>query len=416
MVVKRTEHSREDFSTAFPAIFHPVTALSGRRITSSLHTFRTAYLPLKDKQEFKAQFKAQCRPRPGIYGMVDSHGKVIYIGKSKNLRSRLSSYLRAKEVSEKACRILLQADSLLWEELPDEFGCLLREVELIELLRPKYNVRDNPNRKRVVFLCLGRSPAAYFFLSRHRPADCITAVGPLLHSFRTKRAVDILNNLYKLRDCPKSQTLHFSDQRCLWKNEVRPGCHRLELRRCLGPCARGCSKEEYIQMVRRATEFFQDDGVASIELLTKQMEEAIENLQFEQAQVIHEEVSLLENLREELREARVQKKRLTFVYEVHGQGGMAHWYAIQGGRVLFIHPLKAEPSDREKFGILLDELCQRHGPYLTGLSIENVSLVASWFRKFPKELERTMSFEQARRILRERLEPNTRKAGSSSVS
>src|SRR5205809_6003037 len=116
-----------------------------------------------------ARLRARVRtdgPRlPGVYGMVDEGGELIYVGKAKCLRSRLLSYFRPRSRDPKAGRILQHTRKLVWEYVPSEFAALLRELELIRRWRPRFNVQGQPHRQRT-YICLGRQPAPYVFLTR----------------------------------------------------------------------------------------------------------------------------------------------------------------------------------------------------------------------------------------------------------
>src|SRR4051812_10842544 len=97
--------------------------------------------------------------RPGVYGMLDHRGELIYVGKAKCLRTRLLSYFRTKSRDRKAARIIGQTRALCWEESPSEFAALLRELELIQRWRPRHNVLGQPAHKRRCYVCVGRQPA-----------------------------------------------------------------------------------------------------------------------------------------------------------------------------------------------------------------------------------------------------------------
>ena len=94
-----------------------------------------------------ARGRELCPRRPGVYGMLDPDGKLIYVGKAKSLRVRLLSYFRPKSRDRKAGRILGSTRSIVWECLPSEFAALLRELELIRRWRPRFNVQGQPHRR-----------------------------------------------------------------------------------------------------------------------------------------------------------------------------------------------------------------------------------------------------------------------------
>src|SRR5437763_1451276 len=83
--------------------------------------------------------RAECPRRPGVYGMVDRHGELIYVGKAKCLRTRLGSYFRPNSRDPKAGRILDHTRAIVWELSPSEFAALHRELELIRRWRPRFN-------------------------------------------------------------------------------------------------------------------------------------------------------------------------------------------------------------------------------------------------------------------------------------
>src|SRR6516225_1867557 len=120
--------------------------------------------------QLRGQLRLLAPNKPGVYGILDQDEQLIYVGKAKNLRTRLHSYFRRKGRPPKARKIVQEAKSIVWEIVPSEFASLLRELELIRLWRPRWNVQGQPLRRRLTFVCLGRAPAPYVFLSRRLSA------------------------------------------------------------------------------------------------------------------------------------------------------------------------------------------------------------------------------------------------------
>jgi len=127
----------------------------------------------------RQQIRQVCPRRPGVYGMLNSRGAVIYVGKAKQLRARLLTYFRSRSRDPKAGRILAHTRAVAWEYVPSEFAALLRELELIQRWRPRFNVQGQPQRRRRTFVCLGRHPAAYVFLTRRPLATALALFGPI---------------------------------------------------------------------------------------------------------------------------------------------------------------------------------------------------------------------------------------------
>ena len=98
--------------------------------------------------ELRSHVRRDCPRCPGVYGMVDAAGQLMYIGKAKCLRARLLSYFRPQSRDPKAGRILAHTGTIVWEHAPSEFAALLRELELIRRWRPPFNVQGQPRRGR----------------------------------------------------------------------------------------------------------------------------------------------------------------------------------------------------------------------------------------------------------------------------
>ena len=140
--------------------------------------------------------------RPGVYGMVDAAGELIYVGKAKCLRSRLLSYFRPNSRDPKAGRTLEHTLTIVWEPAPSEFAALLRELELIRRWQPRCNVHGQPRRYRRTYLCVGRPPAPYVFLAARPPATAKFAFGPVPGGETARTAARSFLRLSP--GCPKS--------------------------------------------------------------------------------------------------------------------------------------------------------------------------------------------------------------------
>jgi excinuclease ABC subunit C len=184
-----------------PSQFLPTSALC-----------RTARIEGARPSALRGQVRLLAPNRPGVYGMLDQYEQLIYVGKAKNLRTRLHSYFRKKGRPPKAGKIVAQAKSIVWEIVPSEFASLLRELELIRRWRPRWNVQGQPLRRRLTFVCLGRAPAPCFFLSRKPSAHAQSAFGPITAGRNALESVRRLNDWFQLRDCPQPQEMIFPDQ------------------------------------------------------------------------------------------------------------------------------------------------------------------------------------------------------------
>jgi len=350
-----------------------------------------------NSQELKQRVIESCPRVPGVYGMLDRKGTLIYVGKSKSLRSRLLSYFAASNANEKGGRIIENARAIQWETQPSEFAALVREQHLIRRSSPRWNVQGVPQRQRPVYLCLGRNPAS-FFLSAIPPADCLGVEGPFHGAARMRHAVDALNKVFRLRDCSEKQVFHFAEQLQLFDLEHRPGCLRLEVGTCAGPCAAACTRSEYDEYVSAAESFL--DGFNHEPLITmrEQRQRATENRQYELAGRTHEMIKSLEYVDRKLVMLARARRRYTFIYAVPGYDGCGAWYLIHCGEIADVAAAPRNPTEyqalREKIGhwskVTSERLARGHGEHP-----HTLQLVASWFRRHREELNSTFPTSQA---------------------
>jgi excinuclease ABC subunit C len=342
----------------------------------------------------RARLRLKCPRRPGVYGMVDPRGTLIYVGKAKCLRTRLLSYFRAASRDPKAGRILDHARAIVWEYAPSEFAALLRELELIRRWKPAYNVQGLPGRRRAVYICLGRKPAPYLFVARQPPADVLACYGPLHGGQRVAEAVRRLNDLFRLRDCEQSQKMHFADQGELFPVLRPAGCLRYEIGTCSGPCAAGVTRAGYGRQVRAARAFLDgaDDGV--LRTLERAMAAASKSLAFERAAALRDKLDVLRWLAERLGWLQRARAEHTFVYPVRGPDERTLWYLIHRGRVRAVVSAPRDPATRQAVRATVEAVFAEQGRETGAVpadQIDHILLVAGWFKKHDDERQRLLS-------------------------
>src|SRR5262249_44674603 len=237
---------------------------------------------------------------PGIYGMLDPRGNLIYVGKAKCLRARLMSYFRVRSRDDKAGRIIDHTRTVVWEQAPNEFAALIRELELIRRFRPRYNVQGQPGMRRYSYVCLGRAPAPYAYVTREPTGKETAWFGPVVSAARAGEAVRRLNDWFRLRDCSQKQRLCFSDQPELFEIDRTPGCLRFEIATCMGPCAGNCSRDEYGAQVRAARAFLEGKNLEPLQTLEAAMLAAASAFQFERASALRDKLADLRWLSDRL--------------------------------------------------------------------------------------------------------------------
>ena len=348
-------------------------------------------------EELKRRLMESCPRVPGVYGMLDRKGCLIYVGKSKSLRSRLLSYFAASNAQEKGGRIIENARAIEWETQPSEFAALVREQHLIRKFSPRWNVQGVPQRQRPVYLCLGKNPAL-FFLAAIPPPNCLGVEGPFYGAARMRTAVDALNKVFRLRDCSEKQVFHFAEQLQLFEMEHRPGCLRLEVGTCVGPCAAGCTRSEYDEYVSAAESFLDGFNQEPLVTMREQRQQAKANRQYELAGRAHETIKSLEYVDRKLVMLARARRRYTFIYAVPGYDGCGAWYLIHCGEIADVVAAPRHSSEYESLRVKIghwskvtsERLARGHGEHP-----HTLQLVASWFRKHRVQLDYTFPTSQA---------------------
>ena len=346
----------------------------------------------------RAQVRQQCLRRPGVYGMLNGQGELLYVGKAKWLRTRLLSYFRAKSHDPKAGRILGHTKAIVWEYAASEFAALLRELELIRRWRPRLNVQGQPGRRRPAYVCLGRQPAPYAFLTRQPPAAALAAFGPIPAGRRAREAMRYLNDCFRLRDCLQSQEMIFAEQTELFPIARAAGCLRYEIGTCLGPCVGACARIEYVHQVRAARSFLAGTDLDLLKALQRAMAEASAILAFERAAALRDKWQALHWLHECLERVRLATAPCAFVYPVEGYGGQNVWYVINAGRVVACMAAPQAAQDSEVAAQLMASIVRDNGVPIKRVpaqEIESVLLVAAWFRRHPEERSRIIPADSA---------------------
>ena len=341
----------------------------------------------------RGEVRAAAEDRPGIYRMLSSDGEILYIGKAKRVRTRLMSYFRCAYPEEKGARILREAHAIDWEYTPSEFAALLRELALIKQLRPRFNVAMKRDDRHYVFIKLTRGAAPKLLVVRGAGSEPAIYYGPFLGARRVSEAVRELSDALSLRDCSQEQHIVFGDQQELFQLTPRtPGCIRLEVRKCLGPCVAACSADQYQTQVDLARAFLEGTNDGPIAHLRAEMDACAELLNFERAAVMRDKLQRLETLREMFSRMRFAVETLSFAYRVSGHDGDDRVYLIRRGTVRAEARAPRSARDRAQLRAMVRDVFdppERSTGAVPTHEIDELLLLSSWFRRNPGELERT---------------------------
>ncbi|MBA3555488.1 MAG: nuclease [Gemmatimonadales bacterium] len=352
---------------------------------------RPVPLPATDLQQLRQRVRARAENRPAVYRMLDGEGRILYVGKAKQLRTRLLSYFRAEYPADKAARILYASHDISWDYTPSEFSAYLDELRQIKRYRPHFNHRGNLTR-RSVFVKVSRGPAPRVYAGDAVTRDDVRCYGPFRSLGRTGEAVRTLNDLLGLRDCAASVPMLFSGQGDFFEATRQAACMRHEFGFCSGPCAGFVAERDYLMRLETAIAFLEGRTIQPIDRVVSAMQEAAKSDRFELAVRWREKFEHLEWLLAATSRARTAVDLLTFVYRDPGTYGDDRVYLIRQGvvRAGFANP--ATPVERDAFrAVVAAELAKPEpapGP-LPLESVDEILLLMSWFRAHPDALRHT---------------------------
>ena len=341
----------------------------------------------------RSSVKEAAADRPGVYRMLSSDGEILYVGKSKRVRSRLLSYFRCAYPEEKGARILRSAEKIEWDYTPSEFAALLQELRLIKRFRPRYNVAMKNDGRNYSFIKLTKGEAPKLLVVRGASGeDADIYYGPFVGAQRVGEAVRELNDALMLRDCRTDLRMFFSDQTELFQLARTPGCIRHEISKCLGPCVGGCTASQYEERVALARAFLDGSDDSPINMLRGQMERLSAELEFERAAIYRDKLERLEALRAQFGRLRFAVENLSFVYTVPGHEGEDKVYLIRRGVVRAEVAKPRSSKDRRTMKQLVEDIFSQPVAKTAQVpthEIDELLLLSSWFRRFPKEMKRT---------------------------
>lgn len=350
----------------------------------------------KRPSKLKRGTKKNAPKAPGVYGMLDNRGRLIYVGKAKNLRARLLCYFRENSRDPKAGKIIEQTKRLVWEQCGDELAALLRELELIQRLRPRYNVLGVPGLQRHHYICVGKAPAAYVHVTANPTGKEQGIYGPFVKWGKSDDAARRLNDWFKLRDCPQTVPLSFAEQGDLFDPDRSAKCLRFELGTCCGPCVGACSRQDYAAGVRGVKAFLDGRNRSILRTLQEQMQAAAAEFQFEKAASLRDKLQSLQWLDDRLSLLRTARDRNSFVYPLAGFDGQTRWYLIHRGEVQAVSFVPDLESAARVAALLTETFTDRPAPaVLSDVAVDSVLLVEGWFRKNADERAKLLTRAKA---------------------
>ncbi|WP_300435591.1 excinuclease ABC subunit UvrC [uncultured Mameliella sp.] len=218
---------------------------------------------------------------PGVYRMLDDQSRVLYVGKARNLKARVSSYARPTGHSRRIARMISETASMMFLTTRTETEALLLEQNLIKQLKPKFNVllRDDKSFPNILV-----TDHAFPMIKKHRGAKKEKGAyyGPFASAGAVNRVLNQLQKAFLLRNCTDS----------MFETRTRP-CLQYQIKRCTAPCVGKISEEDYARSVKDAQCYLSGKSTEVQERLKTQMAEASEAMEFERAAALRDRIRAL---------------------------------------------------------------------------------------------------------------------------
>lgn len=246
---------------------------------------------------------------PGVYRMLDAEGEVIYVGKARSLKSRVTNYTRPEGLAIRIQRMIAATVSMEFVRTETEAEALLLEANMIKRLKPRYNVllRDDKSFPYILIATDHEAPELTKHRgSRRRPGHYF---GPFASAVAVNRTIASLQKAFLLRNCSDS----------FYAARTRP-CLQFQIKRCAGPCTREIGLEAYGELVEDARLFLTGKSQKVRDHLQQDMADAAENLDFERAALLRDRLSALALIQSQ-GDATARSVEEADVLAIHHEGG-----------------------------------------------------------------------------------------------
>ena len=282
---------------------------------------------------------------PGVYIMHGKDGTIIYIGKAKALKNRVSQYFGSQNNHpEKVRRMVDNVDDFEYIITDSEFEALILECSLIKQHTPKYNILLKDD-KGYSYIRVGSGDWGKLSYVLQKADDGATYIGPYKSSYYVKSAVEEANKIFMLPTCSRQFPRDF--------RKGRP-CLNYHIRQCMAPCTGRVKLSDYRESLSQALDFLKGGSSNSVKKLTEQMEEAAENLEFERAARIRDKIAAVKRMgdKQKVVLSKVLDEDVIASFENDGKTCF-QVFRFEGGRLFdresFIFDSGDAESDTEEF-------------------------------------------------------------------
>ena len=304
---------------------------------------------------------------PGIYKYFDSQNELIYVGKAKNIRKRVSSYFTKTFTGYKTHELVKRIDHIEFTIVDSEQDAFLLENSLIKQFQPKFNINLKDD-KTYPYLVIKNEPFPRIFLTRNKINDGSEYLGPFTSVGRVRELLNFIKEFIPLRTCK----LNLTEQNIL-KHKFKV-CLEYHLGNCKGPCEGFQSKEDYEEGLQQIKQMIKGNLSPVIQRYKEEMNYYAEQMLFEKAAIIKKKIEGLENY--QARSVGVSKTVTSVdVFSILREKDTAYvnYLMVQNGTIIQTHTITLEPqldeTDAEILSLAITELRKRFNTEATEIIV-----------------------------------------------
>jgi len=303
----------------------------------------------KDRQQYLEHILKNLPHSPGVYKMKNSEGQIIYVGKAKNLKHRVSSYFQNK--NDKGVRTLKMVENIAdieYIEVGSELEALVLETNLIKELRPKYNVLMKDDKNYIYIKITVQEPYPRIYLVRKVQKDKARYIGPKTAAHKVIKTLKVLKRVFPFRNCSMAidYGVYGENKKSMLMTEANLRYHT---KHCLGPCITSVSPEEYQKVIQKVIEFLEGKHEDIIENIKQEMMQAAADKKFEIAAAIRDKLKAVEDIIEPQRINDPHQKDLDIINYVEQEENLYfNLFQLRGGKLIDQENFTLKAVDAEK--------------------------------------------------------------------
>ena len=303
-------------------------------------------------ENLQAKLK-QIPTHPGVYQFFNSDGKIIYIGKAKNLRNRVRSYFQSKKHQmAKTISLVRNIENLEWIVVRNEVEALMTEANLIKAHRPRYNI-DLKDDKTYPFIRITNEPYPQVLLTRKIVNDGSKYYGPFTDVGRLRMTLKALHKVFPIRSCS-----YYLNDKVVVEKKVKL-CLDYHIKKCEGPCEGLVSQDHYQEMVNRIEDFMKGKTKQTETYISELMKNASLNKKYEEATIYRDQLDAMRSFKKKQSHVATDFEERDVIALVREDNlGVAVIIRIRNGRIFSREKLSLQGLD-ENDGVTLQTVISR---------------------------------------------------------